>query len=72
MRLTYNEFYEQLWGNISDNIVSEEFLNSNPEYIDALTFEMYRMYDMDETLQFTTLRRLTESFFFTLFRLKPI
>ena len=72
MRLTYNEFYEQLWGNISDNIVSEEFLNSNPEYIDAFTFELYRMYDMDETLQFTTLRRLTESFFFTLFRLKPI
>ena len=72
MRLTYNEFYEQLWGNISDNIVSEEFLNSNPEYIDALTFELYRMNDMDETLQFTTLRRLTESFFFTLFRLKPI
>ena len=72
MRLTYNEFYEQLWGNISDNIVSEEFLNSNPEYIDALTFEIYSMYDMDETLQFTTLRRLTESFFFTLFRLKPI
>ena len=72
MRLTYNEFYEQLWGNISDNIVSEEFLNSIPEYIDALTFELYRMYDMDETLQFTTLRRLTESFFFTLYRLKPI
>ena len=72
MRLTYNEFYEQLWGNISDNIASEEFLNSNPEYIDAHTFELYRMYDMDETLQFTTLRRLTESFFFTLFRLKPI
>lgn len=69
--LTYDEFFEQLWGNIPGTIVSEEYLNRNIDFIQTITFDYYRLYEMDEDLKLPTIRRMVESTFFALFRLNP-
>lgn len=69
--MAYEDFYEQLWGNISARIVSEDYITNNQEFIDTITFDVYRLYEMDDSLTFSVVKRMVESFFFALFRYQP-
>lgn len=69
--LEYDEFYEQLWGSISAKIVSEEYIAKNKQFIDSITFDFYRLYELSDGISLSIIRRMVESFFFNTFRFKP-
>lgn len=61
--ITIEEFYDMFWGeNISEFIVTNEFISSNQEFIDEITYDMYRIYINSETT-LNILSRITESMF---------
>lgn len=67
----YDDFYVEIWGNISSNIVSEEYVFSNKDFINSITFDFYRLYSLDEKLTLVIIRRMVESFFFNMSIFKP-
>lgn len=69
--LEYDEFYEKLWSGISAKIVSEEYIANNKEFIESITFDYYRLYELSNELSVSIIRRMVESFFFNAFRFKP-
>lgn len=69
--LDYEDFYTHLWGSISAKIVSESYIEQNKDFIDSVTFDYYRIYEMSENISISVVRRMVESFFFNLFRYKP-
>jgi len=69
--LEYEDFYVALWGNISARIVSAEYIDKNREFIDSITFDYYRIYEMSDEISMPMIRRMIESVFFNLFRFQP-
>jgi hypothetical protein len=69
--ITYEEFYDLLWENVSENIVSTIYLDENDEYINSMTFDLYRLYQMNCGITIRVLGRILESSFFNMFRHKP-
>ena len=69
--LEYDDFYEILWGNISSKIVDENYLYKNEKFINSITFDFYRLYQMDDSLSMVVIRKMTESFFFNYFIFSP-
>jgi len=69
--ITYEEFYDLLWENVSENIVSTKYLDENDDYISNMTFDLYRLFQMNGTMSIRALGRILESFFFNFFRYKP-
>ena len=45
--LTYEEFYDLLWEDISEKIVSTSYLDEYEDFISNLTFDMFRLYQMN-------------------------
>lgn len=63
----YEDFYLELWGNVSSQIVPEEFARYNSEFINAITFDMYRNYEMSGgMIDISVFRRNIVSIFFNL------
>lgn len=69
--LTYEEFYDLLWEDISEKIVSTSYLDEYEDFISNLTFDMFRLYQMNPCLSIRLISRTIESFFFHNFRFKP-
>lgn len=69
--LEYGDFYLAIWGNIPSRIVNEDYILNNREFIDNITYDLYRLYEMDETLSLRVIIRTVESFFFNLNKFKP-
>ena len=42
--LDYNEFFEEVWDYISEDVVTDEFWQNNEEFIRELTFDYYEFY----------------------------
>ena len=70
--LTYEEFYDVLWEDVSEKIVSTSYLDENEDFISNLTFDFYRLYQMNPALTIRVLSRIVEAFLFNLFRLQPM
>lgn len=68
--IDYDNFYNQLWGEISSSIISEEFVLQNKEFIDTVTFDLYRIYEMDGNTSITLIRRILVSILFSTFTFK--
>ena len=69
--LTYEEFYDLLWEDVSEKIVSTSYLDEFEDFVSNITFDMYRLYQMNSCLTIRLLSRMLESFFFNSFRFKP-
>jgi len=69
--ITYEEFYDILWENVSEKIVSTMYLDENDDYINSITFDLYRLYQMNCGITIRIVGRMLESSFFNLFRYKP-
>jgi hypothetical protein len=69
--LTYEEFYDLLWEDVSEKIVSTLYLDEFEDFISNLTFDMFRLYQMNNCLTIRLISRMTESFFFHTFRFHP-
>jgi hypothetical protein len=69
--LTYEEFYDLLWEDVSEKIVSTSYLDEFEDFTSNLTFDMYRLYQMNNCLTIRLISRMMESFFFHTFRFKP-
>ena len=69
--LEYEDFYNQLWGNIPAKVIDEDYVLHNKDFIDSITFDFYRLYELDNTLTMYVIRKMIESFFFNLFRFEP-
>ena len=69
--LTYEEFYDLLWDDVSEKIVSTSYLDEYEDFTSNLTFDMFRLYQMNNCLTIRLLSRMVESFFFHNFRFKP-
>ncbi len=69
--LTYEEFYDLLWEDVSEKIVSTLYLDEYEDFINNLTFDMFRLYQMNNCLSIRLVARMAESFFFHNFRFKP-
>lgn len=70
--LTYEEFYDLLWEDVSEKIVSTAYLDENEDFISNLTFDLFRLYQMNPVLTIRVMSRMTESFFFNTFRFQPM
>jgi len=70
--LTYEEFYDLLWEDVSEKIVSTAYLDENEDFINSITFDMYRLFQMNYNITIRSLSRIIESFFFNLFRFDPM
>lgn len=64
--LDYNDFYNDLWGNISASLISENFVLNNKELIENITFDMYRIYEMHGNIDLTVIRRIVVSILYQL------
>ena len=51
-------------------IVSSAYYAENEDFISALTFDSYRLFQMNDALTIRIISRQIESFFFNLFRYK--
>lgn len=69
--LTYEEFYDLLWEDVSEKIVSTSYLDEFEDFISNLTFDMFRLYQMNNCLSIRLIARMVESFFFHNFRFQP-
>ena len=69
--LTYEEFYDLLWEDVSEKIVSTSYLDEFEDFISNLTFDMFRLYQMNNCLTIRLVARMAESFFFHTFRFQP-
>ena len=69
--LTYEEFYDLLWEDVSEKIVSTSYLDEFEDFISNLTFDMFRLYQMNSCLTIRLIARMAESFFFHTFRFQP-
>lgn len=69
--LTYEEFYDLIWDDVSEKIVSTSYLDEYEDFISSVTFDMYRLYQMNNCLTIRLLSRMLESYFFNMFRFKP-
>lgn len=69
--LTYEEFYDLLWEDVSEKIVSTSYLDEYEDFISNLTFDMFRLYQMNPCLSIRVISRIVESFLFHNFRFKP-
>lgn len=58
----YDDFFDQIWGGISAKVVSPDFMIENREYVENLTYDIYRIYDLDNNVSFKTLRKMLEYF----------
>jgi hypothetical protein len=70
--LTYEEFYDLIWEDISEKVVSTSYLDENDDYISNLTFDLYRLYQMNSPMTIRLIARMLESFFFNTFRFQPM
>lgn len=69
--MTIEEFYSEFWGNkVSEYVVTTEMIIENQEFIDEITFEMYRMF-LNADIPMNILARMTESFFKNMRIYKP-
>lgn len=69
--LHFEEFLDMVWNDyISEKIVSSAYYSENFDFISALTFDSYRLFQMDDKLTMRIIVRQLESFFFNLFRFK--
>lgn len=67
--LSFEDFLDTVWNNfISDKIVSTEYYQNNFDFISAYTYDCYRLFQMDSSLTLRHICKLTEAFFFNLFR----
>lgn len=48
--ITIEEFYDYLWEEVSDSIVPTLFLHNNQEFINSVTFDLYRIHNMTNGL----------------------
>jgi len=69
--LSYEEFYDLLWEDVSEKIVSTLYLDEFEDFISNLTFDMFRLYQMNNCLTIRLISRMAESFFFHTFRFHP-
>ena len=69
--LSYEEFYDLLWEDVSEKIVSTSYLDKFEDFTNNLTFDMYRLYQMNSCLTIRLISRMVESFFFHTFRFQP-
>lgn len=70
--LTYEEFYDLIWEDVSEKIVSTSYLDENEDFISNLTFDLFRLYQMNPNLTVRILSRMAETFFFNTFRFQPM
>lgn len=54
--LNIEEFYDILWNEVSENIVPTLFIYKNSDYIDSITFDLFRIHNM--TSGIVTIRHL--------------
>lgn len=67
----YEEFVDKIWSDgVSEKVVSNAYYAENEDFILGLTFDHYRAFQMNPNLTIRTIVRMTESFFFNLFRFK--
>ncbi len=69
--LEYSEFFVELWSGIDGRIVSEEYMARNDDFINSLTFDLYRLSLMTKNMDIAVVRRIVESTFSNLSRFRP-
>lgn len=69
--ISYEEFSDLLWEEVSEKIISTAYLENNSDFVNTITFEFFRSYQMDQKITVRILARLLETFFFSLFKFKP-
>jgi len=70
-RVNIRRVYDLLWEDVSEKIVSTSYLDEYEDFISNLTFDMFRLYQMNNCLSIRLLSRMVESFFFHNFRFEP-
>jgi hypothetical protein len=67
----FEEFTDKIWNDsISEKIVSNAYYAENEDFILALTYDCYRLFQNSNNLTIRILSRTIESLFFNLFRYK--
>jgi hypothetical protein len=69
--ISYEDFYDMVWDDVSERIVSTDYVNQYEDFIGNITFDFFRKYQMENTLTIRTISRFIEIFFFNLFRFQP-
>lgn len=69
--IEYEDFYDMLWGDISAKAVPPEFILDNSEFIESITFDIYRIYDLDPNVSFRTVKKMIEYFLISSFKYSP-
>lgn len=70
--LTYEEFYDIFWVNVPEKTVSTLYLDRNEDFVSALTFDLYYVFQKTPGLTIKTVANFGQIFFFNLFRFKPM
>lgn len=69
---TIEEFYDLFWGEYVSRLVAPDtLLRDNQEFIDEITYDMYRLYSISK-IDINILKRITESFIKNMRIYKPV
>lgn len=69
--IEYDDFYDMLWGNIPARAVSPDFILENSDFINSITYDAYRIYDLDPNVTFKVVKKMTEYFIQNAFKFSP-
>lgn len=70
--ITYEEFYDILWEDfVSPQVISTAWLDENADFVDNITFDAFRNFEMDPSMSIRILARTVESIIFNMFKFKP-
>lgn len=60
---SYDDFYYDCWENVGFEAVTEEKYNSNTELIQAMTYDLYRLYQLNPSFDYKVAARVLRNFF---------
>lgn len=60
---SYDDFYYDCWENVGREAVTEEKYNSNTALIQAMTYDLYRLYQLNPSFDYRTAARVLRNFF---------
>lgn len=62
--MNFEEYYYEVWSNLSYYVVSDEYRMRNSELIESVTYDLFRLHDQNGRLD-TDLSRVILTNFFT-------
>lgn len=64
--MDFQEYFYEVWSELSFRVVSDEYRSRNSELIESVTYDLYRLHDQNGRLDIDLSRAILSNFFTSL------